>query len=317
MPGKNKIQNSIKQSSIENTTHSGILFALAAFLMWGLAPIYFKQLAYIDAQEILAQRIMWSVLFLIIVALVSKQFQKVINVFRNPKQLLLLSLSACLLGFNWGMFIWAVNNNHMLEASLGYYINPLFNVVLGYLFLSERLRRNQAIAVVLAVTGVLIQIISFGSIPSIALLLAVSFAFYGLLHKKTHIESIPGLTIEALILLPFALLYWWHMPPSSTSNLISNSTETNLLLISSGVITTLPLLCFTAAAKRLQYTTIGFIQYIGPSLMFILAVQFYGETVGLKEMITFGCIWAALALFSWDSIRHTIKQKLESPKKSN
>jgi chloramphenicol-sensitive protein RarD len=195
----------------------------------------------------------------------------------------------------------------MLDASLGYYINPLINVLMGYLFLSERLRKRQGLAVALALSGVLIQLINFGSIPYIALSLAFSFACYGLLHKKTHIESIPGLLIEALILLPFAILYWVFMTPSETSNMINNTISTNLLLLSAGIVTTLPLLCFTAAAKRLQYTTLGFIQYIGPSLMFMLAVQFYGETLGLKEYITFGCIWLALLVFSWDSIRFQLK----------
>ena len=287
----------------------GVLLALAAFTMWGIAPVYFKQLIHIDAQEILAQRIIWAVIFLIIVSLFSSQLHKTIAILKQPKQLALLSVSACLLGFNWGLFIWSVNNNHMLEASLGYYVNPLINVLMGYLFLSERLRKRQGLAVALALSGVLIQLISFGSVPYIALSLAVSFAIYGLLHKKTHIESIPGLLIEALILLPFAILYWIFMEPSATSNMLNNSTSTNLLLLSAGIVTTLPLLCFTGAAKRLQYSTLGFIQYIGPSLMFILAVNFYGETLGLKEMITFGFIWLALLLFSWDSIRHQLKNK--------
>ncbi len=284
---------------------SGFLFALAAFIMWGLAPIYFKQLIYIDAKEILAQRVVWSVLFLLVICFAGSQVSKLVSVLKQPKQILILAISASLLGFNWGMFIWSVNNNHMLDASLGYYINPLINVLMGYAFLGERLRRRQGLAVVLALTGVLIQIISFGSFPYIALSLAVSFAFYGLLHKKTHVESIPGLTIEALILLPIAVIYWFTMEGTSTSDLTANNMTTNFLLISSGVVTTLPLLCFTAGAKRLQYTTIGFIQYIGPSLMFILAVQFYDETIGLKEAITFGFIWLALLVFSWDSIRHS------------
>jgi chloramphenicol-sensitive protein RarD len=287
----------------------GVLLALSAFIMWGIAPIYFKQLIHIDAMEILTQRIIWAVLFLIIISLFSSQLHKTIAVFKQPRQLALLTVSACLLGLNWGLFIWSVNNNHMLEASLGYYINPLINVLMGYLFLSERLRKRQGLAVVLALSGVLIQLISFGSVPYIALSLAASFATYGLLHKKTHVESIPGLLVESLILLPFAILYWILMEPSSTSNMINNDSYTNLMLLSAGIVTTLPLLCFTGAAKRLQYSTLGFIQYIGPSLMFILAVQFYGETLGLKEYITFGFIWLALLVFSWDSLRHQLKNK--------
>lgn len=290
----------------------GVFFALAAFIMWGIAPVYFKQIAHIDSFEILAQRIIWSVLFLVFISLVSSQLHKTIEVFKQPKQLAVLALSACLLGFNWGLFIWSVNNNHLLEASLGYYINPLINVMMGYLFLSERLRKRQGLAVALALTGVTIQIISFGSVPSIALSLAVSFACYGLLHKKTHVESIPGLLVEALVLLPFAVAYWIYMEPSATSDMTQNTLGTNLMLLSAGIVTTLPLLCFTAAAKRLQYTTLGFIQYIGPSLMFILAVQFYDEPLELKDYITFGFIWLALVVFSWDSLRHQLKQTKES-----
>ena len=298
----------MQQSIQQQDQKKGVFFALAAFIMWGIAPVYFKQIAHIDSFEILTQRIIWSVLFLVIISLVSSQLHKTIAVFKQPKQLAVLTLSACLLGFNWGLFIWSVNNNHMLEASLGYYINPLINVLMGYLFLSERLRKRQGLAVALALTGVAIQIISFGSVPAIALSLAVSFACYGLLHKKTHVESIPGLLVEALVLLPFAILYWIYMEPSATSDMTQNPLSTNLMLLSAGIVTTLPLLCFTAAAKRLQYTTLGFIQYIGPSLMFILAVQFYDEALELKDYITFGFIWLALIVFSWDSLRHQLKQ---------
>ncbi|MBL4799136.1 MAG: EamA family transporter RarD [Oleispira sp.] len=295
---------------LTNQQHKlGLFFALSAFIMWGLAPIYFKQLIAIDAKEILVHRIIWSVLFLFLITLISKQANKVIAVFRQPRLLLMLLMSTALLGLNWGLFIWAVNNSHMLDASLGYYINPLINVVLGYLFLQERLRRRQGIAVCLALSGVIIQLIAFGSIPIIALTLACSFSLYGLIHKKTHVESLPGLMIEALLLLPAALAYWYLMPSSDTSNLMTNTLSTNSLLIGLGIITTLPLLCFTAAAKRLRYTTLGFIQYIGPSLMFILAVVLYDETIGFKDIVTFSCIWAGLTLFTWDSIRHSMKYK--------
>lgn len=286
----------------------GLFFALSAFIMWGLAPMYFKQMLHIDAKEILAHRIFWSVLFLISITLMSKQSHKVLAVFKQPKLLLMLMLSTVLLGLNWGVFIWSVNNNHMLDASLGYYINPLFNVVLGYFFLQERLRRRQGVAVMLALAGVIIQLVAFGSIPVIALFLACSFALYGLIHKKVHVESLPGLLIEATLLLPAALLYWYVMPATSTSNLLNNSASTNALIVGLGIVTTLPLLCFTAAAKRLLYSTIGFIQYIGPSLMFVLAVALYDETLALKDMITFGCIWAGLILFTWDSLRYSMKQ---------
>ncbi|WP_105253826.1 EamA family transporter RarD [Pseudoalteromonas sp. T1lg75] len=281
----------------------GMLFAALAFVMWGFAPVYFKQLLAVPALEILAHRIIWSVLFLVVIVAVVKQWHKVQAIIAKPKYLSMLLLSASLLGFNWGLFIWAVNNDHMLDASLGYYINPLLNVLLGVTFLGERLRRWQLLAVALAVTGVLIQVLSFGSFPVVAFALAGSFAIYGLIRKKMPVESLPGLLLEALILLPAAIGYWYLMTPTPSSNMTSNDWHLNLLLISAGVVTTLPLLCFTAAAKRLQYTTIGFFQYIGPSLMFMLAVLFYGEVFDMERVVTFACIWVALAIFSYDSWR--------------
>ena len=280
----------------------GMLFAIAAFLMWGLAPIYFKAIDHIDAMEILLHRVVWSVLFLLVILTIVKKWGLVRVALTNLKTASWLLLSALLLGFNWGLFIWSVNNNHMLDASLGYYINPLFNVLLGVVFLSERLRRLQLLAVALAVTGVIIQLVSFGSFPVIAFSLAGSFALYGLIRKKLPVDTLPGLLIESLFMLPVALLYWWGLA-SPSSDLTMNSLALNLLLISAGIVTTLPLLCFTAAARRLPYSTLGFFQYIGPSLMFILAVVFYGETFSLDRMITFGFIWSALALFSYDSYR--------------
>ncbi|MBB1310151.1 EamA family transporter RarD [Pseudoalteromonas sp. SR41-8] len=290
----------------------GIILACMAFFMWGLAPIYFKLLQHISAFEILMHRVVWSVLFIVIIVAVMKQWHKVQHVLKHPKLIAMLVITATLLGFNWGLFIWAVNNDHMLDASLGYYINPLLNVLLGMLFLSEKLRKWQALAVALALCGVVIQVISFGSFPVVALSLAGSFAVYGLLRKKLPIESLPGLLLEALILLPVALVYWWLMAPSNSSDFVANDWHTNVLLISAGVITTLPLLCFTGAAKRLQYTTLGFFQYIGPSLMFVLAVVFYGEVFSAERIVTFACIWSALAIFSWDSYRQSQKRKREN-----
>ncbi|MFC3033503.1 EamA family transporter RarD [Pseudoalteromonas fenneropenaei] len=295
--------------STEASEKRGYLLACGAFLMWGLAPIYFKQLQHIAAMEILLHRVVWSVLFMALIIVVIKQWAKVRVVLGSPKLIAMLALTAGLLGFNWGLFIWAVNNHHMLDASLGYYINPLLNVLLGMLFLGERLRKWQAIAVALAATGVIIQVISFGSFPVIAFALAGSFALYGLLRKKLAVESLPGLLLEALLLTPFALLYWFLAEPSSSSDMFANDWWTNTLLISAGIVTTLPLLCFTAAAKRIPLSTLGFFQYIGPSLMFILAVVLYGEVFSAERVVTFACIWSALALFSWDSLRQRHKNK--------
>ena len=295
--------------SIDTEQRKGAIFACLAFFMWGLAPIYFKMIQHVSAFEILMHRVIWSVVFLIVVVSVLSYWDKIKRILIQPKLILMLVVTSTLLGFNWGLFIWAINNNHMLDASLGYYINPLLNVLLGMVFLNERLRKLQGAAVALAFTGVLLQLISFGSFPLVAFSLATSFALYGLLRKKLQVDALPGILIEALILLPVALTYWWLMVPTETSNLPGNDWLTNVLLVSAGIVTTLPLLCFTGAAKRLQYTTLGFFQYIGPSLMFILAVVFYGEVFDAERVITFACIWSALAIFSWDSYHQSRKRR--------
>ena len=293
---------------LNNQTQQGYLYAVLAFLMWGMAPIYFKQIESIAALEILTHRVIWSVLFLILIVFAAKQWHQIQHVIKKPKLLGMLCVSSTLLGFNWGLFIWAVNNDHMLDASLGYYINPLLNVLLGVIFLSERLRKWQIIAVAIASLGVLLQVIAYGSFPVVAFALASSFAIYGLLRKKMPVESLPGLLIEALILMPFALIYWYLTPATVSSNMFNNELILNILLVSAGVVTTLPLLCFIGAAKRLPYSTLGLFQYLGPSIMFTLAVTLYGEVFSIERAVTFACIWGALALYSWDSLRASKKK---------
>lgn len=219
-----------------------------------------------------------------------------------PRKIFLLALSAVLIGGNWLLFIWAVNNHHMLEASLGYFINPLVNIVLGMIFLGERFRRMQWLAVLLAVCGVLVQLWTFGSLPVIGLGLAFSFAFYGLLRKKIAVDAQTGMLVETLWLLPVAAVYLFAIADSPTSHMGENPWSLNLLLMAAGVVTTIPLLCFTGAATRLRLSTLGFFQYIGPTLMFLLAVVFYGEVPGADKMVTFAFIWVALAVFIVDAL---------------
>lgn len=281
----------------------GIIYALCAYTLWGIAPIYFKLIAEVPAAEILTHRIIWSCALLAVLVLLGRQWPKVQTVLRKPKVLMTLTLTSTVVGGNWLLFIWAINNGHMLDASLGYYINPLFNVLLGMVFLGEKLRRLQWWAVGLAVVGVAVQLIAFGSLPWIALVLASSFAFYGLVRKKLALDALTGLLLETLILLPPAAIYLWGIADSPTSHMADNSLYLNLMLIAAGAVTTAPLLCFTAAATRLKFSTLGFFQYIGPSLMFILAVTLYGEALRTDKLITFACIWSALVLFSLDGLR--------------
>ena len=284
-------------------TRHGVLFALAAYAIWGLAPIYFKSIAHVPAFEILAHRIVWAFVLVLVLIVASGRMQRVATAFKAPKLLVRLAIAALLIGFNWVLFIWAVANDFILQASLGYYINPLFNVVIGMVFFAERLRRLQLAAVALALFGVVIQIVAFGSIPWIALALAISFATYGAIRKKLPFDSLTGLWLEILLLLPFILLWFAFFAQSDTSNLFNNSWQLNLLLIMAGVVTTVPLLCFTSAAQRIRYSTLGFFQYLAPTLMFVLAVGVYGEAFSLDKMVTFAFIWAALALYSYDAAR--------------
>ncbi|MBT0999732.1 EamA family transporter RarD [Salmonella enterica subsp. enterica serovar Typhimurium] len=279
-------------------TRQGVLLALAAYFIWGIAPAYFKLIYYVPADEILTHRVIWSFFFMVALLSVSRQWRQVKRLLKTPKKIFLLALSAVLVGGNWLLFIWAVNNHHMLETSLGYFINPLVNILLGMIFLGERFRRMQW----LAVCGVLVQLWTFGSLPIIALGLAFSFAFYGLVRKKIAVEAQTGMLVETLWLLPVAAIYLFGIADSPTSHMGQNALSLNLLLMAAGVVTTIPLLCFTGAATRLRLSTLGFFQYIGPTLMFLLAVTFYGEVPGADKMVTFAFIWVALAIFVMDAI---------------
>ncbi|WP_350432245.1 EamA family transporter RarD [Shewanella sp. H8] len=280
----------------------GVLLAVCAYTIWGIAPLYFKLLHHVPATEILMHRVIWSFLFMIILMQFIGGFGRLRLVLKHPKQLAVLFVTSVLIAANWLIFIWAVNNDHMLDASLGYFINPLFNVLLGMLFLGERLRKLQWVAVGLASAGVLVQLISFGSIPLLSLALAASFGFYGLLRKKVNIDAKTGLLVETAILLPIALGYLLVTLETSSVSMLTNSLNLNLLLIAAGIVTTIPLLCFAGSAVRIPFSILGFFQYIGPSIMFILAVQLFNEPFDIEKGITFGFIWGALVIFISDML---------------
>lgn len=280
----------------------GVIYAVSAYFLWGLAPIYFKLLDNISADEIMIHRVLWSCLLLLIIVVVSGKWRSLaVLIKQSPKLLFQLTVTALILGVNWFLFIWAVNNDHLLDASLGYYINPLFNVALGMIFLSEKLSKWQLFAVLLAVVGVLVQVVMIGSVPIISLALAGTFGIYGLLRKKMAVDTFIALLIESMVLLPIAIIYWYFFVSSVTSNLFNNTVTLNISLILAGVVTTAPLLCFTAAAKRLTLSSLGFFQYLGPSIMFLLATFYYHEPLSTAKLITFGFIWLALLVYSLDS----------------
>ncbi|MPW38074.1 EamA family transporter RarD [Vibrio sp. B1Z05] len=293
----------------QQRTRQGVIFAIMAYTMWGISPIYFKALAAVPASEILMHRIIWSFFLLAGLIHFGQGWHCVREVLKNKTKLIYLISSSVLIGLNWLIFIWAINSNHMLEASLGYYINPLVNIILGMIFLKERLRAIQWVAVALAFLGVAIELIAFGSIPYISFALACSFGAYGLLRKKVNLDAQTGLFIETLFLVPLTIIYWVFFANSETSNLLHNSLSLNTLLILAGLVTTAPLLCFTGAATRIKLSTLGFFQYIGPSLMFILAITVYGEHLSINKIITFMFIWVALVIFSYDGIKNSMARK--------
>lgn len=278
----------------------GYLLGLGAYFIWGLFPLYFKLVERVPALEIVVHRALWSALFGCALLLLWKHPGWWRELRDNPRRLGVLALSGLLIASNWLVYVWAVNNDRMLEASLGYYINPLINVLLGLLLLGERLRRLQWLAVGLATFGVLQQLWQLGTLPWVSLVLAFTFGFYGLIRKKAPVAALPGLVVETLMLLPLAIGWLLLHPTAMSSQPAFWSDPQALWLVAAGPVTLLPLLCFNAAARSLPYTTLGFLQYITPTLVLLLAVFVYGETLDPARLLSFICIWAALALYSLD-----------------
>lgn len=281
-------------------THLGVIYALGAYLIWGLVPVYFKYLGFVPVYEMLSHRIIWSVLFIALILTITKGWPCFFPLLKSPKKLLFLAVSTLLISTNWLVFIWAISNEHMLDASLGYFINPLINVLLGLIFLNESLSRIKGLAIFLAFVGVMVQVVEFGRLPWVSLVLPFSFAFYGLVRKKIKVEALTGLFIETLFVLPIALFYLNFIAESDTVNMLANSYALDAWLMFAGIVTALPLIFFAQAALRLQLSTLGFFQYIAPSLLFIFAVVFYNEPMGLTKTVTFLFIWAGILLFAFE-----------------
>ncbi len=285
----------------------GALFALAAYLAWGLLPIYLKWLYEVSAWEILAQRVVWSVVLLLGLLTVTGQ----LSTLKLPRRHWpWITLSAGLLTINWGAYIYAVIIDNIVEASLGYFINPLVSVLLGMVFLGERLNRWQFAAIVVAAFGIAFQLISYGSVPWIALALAFSFGLYGLVRKRMNVHAIGGLCIETLILLPPALGCLAILANNGDLRFIHSSITVDLLLVAAGLVTSFPLLCFNAAVTRISLTAMGMFQYLAPSMTLVIAVLVYGEPFGIDRLITFTCIWIGIVIFTLDAIRAVRRQSM-------
>jgi chloramphenicol-sensitive protein RarD len=279
----------------------GLTLGLGAYVLWGLLPLYLKLLNGVPPLQVLAHRVLWSSVLLVLGAVVLKRVGAIRAAARG-RTLLMLSASAALIAVNWLLYIWAVQSGHVLEASLGYFINPLVNVALGVAVLGERLRRVQGVAVALAGAGVAAFAWGAGALLWMPLTLAVSFSLYGLIRKTVAIDALGGLLIETLILAPVAVAILAHAHGTGRGAFGRDAGLDGLLLIS-GALTAAPLLLFAAAARRLRYATLGLLQYIGPTLGLLQAVLLFGEPFRTVHLVTFGLIWAGCALYAWDSLR--------------
>lgn len=282
---------------------AGVAYAGGAFLIWGFSPIYWKAMQAVPAFEIVSHRVVWSFLFLAALIGLQGRWPEFRSALGSGRTILVLVATTLLVSANWVLYIWAVNAGYILQASLGYYINPLVNVLLGMVFLRERLSRPQALAVALACTAVVIRGVSFGQFPWIALTLGFTFGLYGLIRKIAPVGSLVGLALETLLLAPVSLAFLVHLELQGTAALLHVGGWLDALLIGTGVFTAVPLLFFNLGARRINLSTLGLMQYLAPSGMFLLAVFAYGEPFTAMQGWTFGLIWTALAIYSIDSLR--------------
>ena len=287
--------------------NKGILYAIGAYFLWGLFPIYWKLIQGVPVLEIIGHRIVWAFIFVLMVVAATKDWRGIKSAIKDRKILFTFFVTGILLFINWLVYVWAVNAGYIVDASLGYFINPLVNVILGVIFLRERLRLWQWIPVGIAALGVIYLTFSYGALPWIGLTLAFSFGTYGLLKKTAPLKSIHGFTLETGMLFFPALAYLLFLELTSQGAFPHGSTLETILLVLTGVATGLPLLLFGAAARLIPLSTLGFIQYMAPTLQFLIGVLIYGEAFTLDRMIGFGLIWLALLIYSVDSF-HTRRQ---------
>jgi len=277
--------------------NKGILNGIAAYTMWGVFPIYWKLLHGVPALQVIGHRISWSFVLLILFVLLTKQWRNFRSAALTGKTIAIYSVAGVLLTINWLIYVWGVNAGFIVETSLGYFINPLLSVLLGVIFLHERLRPAQWIPVVLATAGVTYLTVAYGRLPWIALSLAFSFGFYGFVKKLAPLGSLYGLTLETGIVFPIAVIYLVFVNGNGTAAFLHESSLTDMLLIGAGVVTTIPLLMFASAARQIPLTVVGLLQYIAPTMQFLIGVFLYREPFDHAHLIGFGIVWIALLIF--------------------
>lgn len=282
-------------------TQKGFILALATFIMWGVFPIFFKFIEGIAATEVLAHRIIWSALILLVILIITKRLNSVKRIAKIKKVTLTLAITGALIASNWGVFIYAINQNEILATSLGYFINPLFSILLGAIILKEELSPALKLSIFIVFIAIGVQIYAIGNLPLISIILPLSFALYGLLRKKLGVRTFEGLFIETIILTPFALLYLIYLTINNSGEFGMNFN--GIMLFLSGFVTILPLLTFNASTKYLKLSTIGFLQYISPTLSMIIAVFIYNETLDFYKITSFALIWISLAIATISNLR--------------
>lgn len=285
----------------------GIFFGLAAYVLWGILPVYWKALELVSPFEILSSRFMWSCVFVFLLIIFQKKWllftKEVKQVFSNVKTGAVMVAAGITISFNWGTFIWAVNNGHIVETSMGYYINPLVSILFAVVFLRERLDKMQLAAITCAFIGVASMVYSFGKIPWVSLTLAFTFALYGLLKKILPVSALTSIMLETLLITPLALVYEYSLWQQGVSFYASENLQVIMMLTGAGVVTAIPLLLFTAGARLLPLKIIGFLQYISPTLTLLIGVFVYNEAFTASHLLAFGWIWAALLLFIVSQLR--------------
>jgi chloramphenicol-sensitive protein RarD len=291
---------------------TGLLYGVFAYLIWGCFPVYFKAFGSIPALQIVSHRIIWSVVFLMLLSFRPGRWNAIRMAMTDWRSLLILVTTAILIATNWLVFIIAVGHGQVLQSSLGYFITPFVSVLLGMIFLKEQFRRLQLVSLLLAAMGVITLTVSYGNIPWTALILAVTFGSYGLLRKVVTTDALAGLTVETIVLAPLACMYLLVAAWRGEGAFLMGGLKIDLLLMSAGVATAVPLLLFAAAARRLRLGTIGFLQYITPTLHFLLAVVVYGEPFSSVHLTSFLCIWAGLICYSWDAWRALAAQRMQT-----
>ena len=285
----------------------GIFFGLAAYVLWGILPVYWKALELVSPFEILSSRFMWSCVFVFLLIIFQKKWllftKEVKQVFSNVKTGAAMVAAGITISFNWGTFIWAVNNGHIVETSMGYYINPLVSILFAVVFLRERLDKMQLAAITCAFIGVASMVYSFGKIPWVSLTLAFTFALYGLLKKILPVSALTSIMLETLLITPLALVYEYSLWQQGVSFYASGNLQVIMMLTGAGIVTAIPLLLFTAGARLLPLKIIGFLQYISPTLTLLIGVFVYNEAFTASHLLAFGWIWAALLLFIVSQLR--------------